>query len=67
MRTQQPGTAQITGTPILQDREATPIKQRPNGDDIALRAYAIWEERLQRNEPGSAEEDWYRAEREVQS
>jgi hypothetical protein len=35
--------------------------------DIARRAYELYQQRQQAGEPGSADDDWFRAEREVRS
>jgi Protein of unknown function (DUF2934) len=46
----------------LQGREAVKRSVKPSHDEIARLAYSYWENRGRHG--GSAEEDWYRAERE---
>jgi len=35
----------------------------PGTSEIALLAYSYWEERMRNDQPGSAEDDWFRAEK----
>jgi len=47
----------------MSDDPATPQTQNSEHEEIALRAYRLWEER---GCPiGSPEEDWFRAEQEI--
>ncbi len=38
-------------------------RSRPHREEIASLARFYWEERLRDNTPGTAEDDWFRAER----
>ena len=35
----------------------------PSHQDISRLAYSYWEERMRNDQPGSAEDDWFRAEK----
>ncbi len=41
------------------------IEEQPDHEAIARLAYSFWEMRAMENMPGSAEEDWFRAEQEL--
>jgi hypothetical protein len=44
-------------------KQATEAKRTPTSDEVAARAYAIWEENG--CPEGTEQEDWYQAEREL--
>lgn len=46
---------------------AMPVFPARDEDGVARLAYAYWEERLRNRIPGSAEDDWYRAEQDFRS
>jgi hypothetical protein len=46
---------------------ATSAPKKKDAQEVALLAYAYWEERVRNNVDGSAEEDWYRAEQELEA
>jgi len=53
-------------SPVESSPEPPPLpaesKVAPDREEIALLAYSFWEKRVQAKIPGSADEDWYRAE-----
>jgi hypothetical protein len=52
--------------PLTQDQaeEQLPVTKH-NREAVAQLAYAYWEMRSMNNVPGTSDEDWYRAEREL--
>ena len=63
-----PGTEnQLSRMPELDTPTLSESSTTPRSDEaIARLAYTHWEERLKNNISGSAEEDWYRAEQELE-
>ena len=57
-------TQQVEAPPVETSKASTPLAEaRPAYEDIALLAYALWQERG--CPAGSSEEDWFRAEQEL--
>ena len=52
---------EIPGT--LAADELHPQVNTPGTHEISLLAYSYWEERMRNDQPGSAEDDWFRAEK----
>jgi hypothetical protein len=46
---------------------ATSASKKKDALDVAVLAYAFWEERVRNNVAGSAEEDWCRAEQALEA
>ena len=61
-----PEKSQLTRVSEASDLSSVPADGSiPVTEVVARQAYAYWEERLKSGMSGSAEEDWYRAEREL--
>lgn len=55
---------QVESPPVEMAQASTPVAEaRPSYDDVALLAYALWQERG--CPESSSEEDWFRAEQEL--